>query len=159
MTRYRYIDIRNILLHEIICLWISFLVVTKEWFWFTKDIMDNYFTYNFAAIGVCFGIYSLTIPNLINLKNKKNLPAKPFKIIFNEMKISKHKLFICSSIGFIMTFFLKYFENCYFNSFYFIITFSILLATLSINFEILFDTAKSIFLIAELDAEDSIKNE
>lgn len=159
MTRYRYIDIRNILLHEIICLWISFFVVTNEWFWFSNDIIDNYFTYNFAIIGVCFAIYSLTIPNLINLKNKKNLPAEPFKIIFNEMKISIYKLFICFSIGFIMIFFLKYFENCYFNCLYFIITFSILLATLFINFEILFDTAKSIFLIAELDAGNSKKHE
>jgi hypothetical protein len=159
MIRYRYIDIRNILFHKIICLWVSFVIVYYEWFWFSKDIVDNYFAYDFAIVGVCFAIYSLTIPNLINLKNKKNLPAKPFKIIFNEMKISKYKLFICFSIGFIMTFILKYFENCNFNKFYFTISFSILLATLTVSFEILFDTAKSIFLIAELDAEDSIKNE
>lgn len=154
MISYRYRDIRNILLHELVCIWISFFVVSNEWFWFSKNIIEDYFTYNFSIIGLCFAIYSLTIPKLIELKNKKNLPFEPFKIILGEMKFSKYMLFICFVLGFLMTIILKYMENCYFDSFYCIVSLSVLLATISINFEILFDTAKSIFLIAELDAED-----
>lgn len=155
MNKYRYRDIRNVLLHELICIWISFFIVSNKWFWCSKNIIEDYLTYNFAIIGLCFAIYSLTIPKLIDIKNKQKLPSQPFKIVFEEMKFSKYKLFVCFILGFLMTLILKYLENCHYDDYSCIVAFSILLASISINFEILFDAANSIFLITELDTENS----
>lgn len=155
MRKYRYIEIRNILIYEIICLWVSFFIIHFKWSWFSKEITSNYITFNFAIIGICFAIYSLVIPKLLDFKIKKKLPQEPFLIIFREMKFSKRKLFISFSVGILMIFPLSFFENCQFNDFLYVIFFSIHLTTFLINFEILFDTANSIFLITDLDVLDS----
>ncbi|NUY82760.1 hypothetical protein HUK80_17790 [Flavobacterium sp. MAH-1] len=155
MHKYRLKDIRNFLIHELICLWISYFIVQNEWSWFSNILVENYFTFSFAVVGLCFAIYSLTIPKLIEIKHALKLEAKPFKIIFKEMKFSQYKLWVCFILGFVMMLTVKYFETCSDNKFACISALSILFSTISTSFEILFDTSKSIFIISDLGTVDS----